>query len=114
MIALKDTNMNMVRGDTKSFAFEVEGMDEQEFDSIKFTCKKNYTDTTPVFQKTLGDGISEVKDGRYVVRIAPEDTENVALGDYLYDLEMRVNGDVFTILRGKLRIVYDITREETE
>ena len=113
MVTIQDSNMYMVRGDTKAFAFEVEGLD-QEFESVKFSCKKKYSDKGYIFQKTLGDGISEVKDGKYIVRIAPEDTEDLPIGDYLYDLEIRANGDVFTILRGKLKIVYDVTREEEE
>ena len=44
-------------------------------------------------------------------RKAPEDTYNVDLGTYYYDLEIWKNNDIYTILRGSLRIEKDITRE---
>lgn len=110
MLSLQETNMEMVRGDTKAFAFEVEGMGGQEFESVLFSCKRRSSDSAYVFQKTIGDGITETKDGRYIVRIAPEDTERLSVGEYVYDVELRANGDVFTIMRGKLKIVPDVTR----
>lgn len=44
-----------------------------------------------------------------MVRIAPEDTQNLSPGQYYYDLEVGANGDVFTILRGILTLVPEIT-----
>ena len=112
---MEKTNLEMVRGDTLSFAFEVE-YDEalQKLDSAYFTCKENYDDDTPIFQKSLGHGITLAKqeDGKlyYVVRVAPEDTVNVEPGHYYYDLQIGINGDVFSILIGSLKIHNDVTK----
>ena len=108
MQAPDNYNISMVRGDTLSFAFEVEGIDS--LDTAYFSCKVNSDDQNYVFQKSLSSGISLVDEGKYRVRVAPSDTENIEVGYYYYDLEIGVNGDVFTILRGRLKIDQDITR----
>ena len=110
MNAVKNYNISMVRGNTLSFAFEVEGIDS--LSAAYFSCKINWDDTNYVFQKSLGSGISLVENGKYRVRVAPQDTENIEVGYYYYDLEIGANGDIFTILRGRLKIDQDITREQ--
>lgn len=106
-------NLEMVRGDTLSFGIEISDEEGQliQVDTISFACKKTPHDEEYLFQKTLNDGISE-SENKYVVRVAPEDTENADLGLYSYDLEIGVNGDIFTILIGTLKIINDITRGE--
>ena len=109
------TNLEMIRGDTFSFAFEVE-FDEapQKLEKADFTCKTNFDDDDVVFHKELEKGINFVKqDGTklyYIVRVAPEDTKNIEAGMYYYDLSIELNGDVFTILNGALKIESDVTR----
>lgn len=110
MNATKNFNISMVRGNTLSFAFEVEGIDS--LDTAYFSCKINSDDQNYVFQKSINNGISLVEDGKYRVRVAPQDTENIEVGYYYYDLEIGANGDIFTILRGRLKIDQDITREQ--
>lgn len=105
-----DKNLSMVRGDTLSFGMEISGID-QALDSVYFTCKSSYSATDPAFMKSLGDGISIVEPGKYRVRVAPEDTYNLESGVYYYDLQIGINGDVFTIMRGALELEPDVTRE---
>ena len=109
------TNLEMIRGDTLSFAFEVE-FDEapQKLEKADFTCKTNFDDDGVLFHKELEKGINFSKqDGNklyYVVRVAPEDTKDLEAGMYYYDLQIELNGDVFTILNGSLKIESDVTR----
>ena len=109
------TNLEMIRGDTLSFAFEVE-FDEapQKLEKADFTCKANFDDNDALFHKELEKGINFSKqDGAklyYIVRVAPEDTENLEAGMYYYDLQIELNGDVFTVLNGALKIESDVTR----
>lgn len=109
------TNLEMIRGDTLSFAFEVE-FDEapQKLEKADFTCKTNFDDDDVVFRKELEKGINFSKQERnklyYIVRVAPEDTKNIETGLYYYDLSIELNGDVFTILNGALKIESDVTR----
>ena len=108
-------NLEMIRGDTLSFAFEVE-FDEapQKLEKADFTCKANFDDNDALFHKELEKGINFSKqDGTklyYIVRVAPEDTKNIDAGLYYYDLSIELNGDVFTILTGALKIGEDVTR----
>lgn len=109
------TNLEMIRGDTLSFAFEVE-FDEapQKLEKADFTCKTNFDDEDVMFHKELEKGINFAKqDGKklyYIVRVAPEDTKNLEAGMYYYDLSIELNGDVFTILNGALKIEEDVTK----
>lgn len=108
-------NFEVIRGDTLSFAFLVE-FDEapQKLEKADFTCKTNYDDDDVVIHKELEKGINfSRQDGTklyYIVRIAPEDTKNLETGMYYYDLQIELNGDVFTILNGALKIESDVTR----
>lgn len=111
---MEKTNLEMIKGDTLSFAVEIEFDDKpQELEKALFTCKKNLDDGDVVFQKTLENGISFRKQERskmyYVVRIAPEDTKDIETGHYFYDMQIEINGDVFTILTGALKVRYGIT-----
>ena len=111
MATITETNLNMIRGDTLAFAVEIDGLEGQTLSSAYFSVKADASDTEYTLQKSLSDGISEVEAGKYRVRVAPEDTANVEPGTYRYDLQIGANGDIFTVLRGKLKIVEDITRE---
>lgn len=112
MANYKTKNIKMVAGDTFSFGFEITGI--SNLDTAYFSCKKNYQDEYYVFQKQLGNGITVDENGKYIVRIAPDDTNNLNTGMYCYDLEVGVNDDVYTILRGNFEIVSDITSNNTE
>jgi hypothetical protein len=43
------------------------------------------------------------------VRVAPEDTAGIESGKYFYDLEIGLNSDAFTLLKGVLEIERDVT-----
>lgn len=115
---MEKMNLEMIRGDTLSFAFEVD-FDEapQKLEKAYFSCKVNLDDDEALFHKELGNGIDFSKqDGTkmyYIVRIAPEDTENLEAGMYYYDLSIEMNGDVFTIINGTLKIESDVTTVKT-
>lgn len=109
-------NIKNVRGDTYSIGFKTEGIN-QKLDNIYFTCRDNLTDESNVlFQKSLGDGITLTDQDEdiysYNVRVAPEDTRDIQSGTYYYDLQININEDIFTIMRGKFIIEQDCTWEE--
>lgn len=110
---MEDKYIRMVRGDTLSFGVQV--YDDagapfgQDLQSVYFTCKSTRSDSRFVFQKSLSHGIAKVDKGAYVVRVAPEDTATAKPGKYFYDLEIGCNGDVFTVMRGVLEIMQDVT-----
>lgn len=109
-------HFEMVRGDTLAFAIQMEFDEEpQDLEESYFTCKTNFDDNTPIFQKTLNNGIEKIKtEGNslyYGIRIAPEDTKDIEPGRYYYDLEIGLNHDKFTILDGILNVKKDKTNE---
>ena len=107
-----DLNLEFTRGDTFSFGVRIYELG-QALTSAKFTCKKNVDDTTPLFQKTINNGVTldsvDMDDYFYKVRVAPEDTKDLEVGKYFYDFQIEVNGDIFTILKGVLTLEYDVS-----
>lgn len=102
-------NLTITRGDTLQFAVEISGLDGAEVSAMKFTCKENINDSTFLFQKTLDSGITKIDDTHYKVRVRPDETKNLEIGNYYYDLEMTANDDVYTLLKGRLKVEFDIT-----
>jgi hypothetical protein len=100
----------MIRGDTLIFTFTIENL-EEDLTSCYFSCKKTIDDEYYTFQKSLEDGIEKIDTGKYKVRIAPADTREEDVGEYLYDLQIGIGEDIFTIMTGPLRINKEITEE---
>jgi len=107
---MTDENITMIKGDTVSFNIIVtdDNGDPITVDSAYFTAKKNPTDVTPSFQKSLGSGITQ-EDGILTVRIAPSDTASLYEGLYFYDCQIGIDPDKFTLLRGILTLEQDVT-----
>lgn len=100
-------NIKMVKGDTESFGFELEGV--ENLDAAYFSCKRNSQDENYLFQRSLNNGITKRTENQYVVRITPDNTALLEPGQYWYDLEISKNGDIFTIFRGVLDLLPEIT-----
>lgn len=105
-----------VRGDTYSIGFIAENIN-QELDTVYFTCRDNLSDNSNIiFQKSLDDGITLTEQTTnkysYSIRIAPEDTQELQSGIYYYDIEIGLNDDIFTIMKGKFIIEQDCTWED--
>ena len=100
-------NIKMVKGDTQSFGFELEGV--ENLTAAYFSCKRNSQDENYLFQRSLNNGITKRAENQYVVRITPDNTALLEPGQYWYDLEISKNGDIFTIFRGVLDLLPEIT-----
>ena len=109
------TNLFMVRGDSFGFDIEIEGLNTN-LDAAYFSCREDVEteEIQYIFQKSLGDGIEKLQATEnsiiYHIEVDPEDTENVDIGNYYYDLQIEKDGNVFTPLIGRLNISYDVTR----
>lgn len=109
------TNLFMVRGDSFGFDIEIEGLNTN-LDDAYFSCREDVEteEVQYVFQKSLGDGIEKLQATEnsiiYHIEVDPEDTEDVDIGNYYYDLQIEKDGNVFTPLIGRLNISYDVTR----
>lgn len=106
-------NIDAIRGDTLNIQIEIEPDTVLDLTSddvnITFSCKQSATAAPYIFQKdktavtTLGDNI-------FMLRIAPEDTNDIIPGYYNYDIELQVGDDIYTLALGRLHIEADITR----
>lgn len=106
----------IVQGDTCSFGFELQGLKGERPSSIILTCKNTIEDDTPLFMVSDNDTIDERAYNEsndtltYTVRIPPYLTQDIALGRYFYDLQVVVNNDVITLMRGRLSLEYQVTK----
>lgn len=105
----------ITKGDTLSFCFQIEGLGSHlRPDAIFFSCKEEIDSENYTFRKTLDDGISlyfydsEKDILTYNVVVAPSDTQNEALGTYFYDLSVHVGGNVYTFMKGRFNITWEV------
>ena len=103
-------NFEIIRGDTLIFEFTIENL-EEDLNSCYFSCKKDITDKYYTFQKSLDNGITKVDTGKYKVRVAPADTKTQEVGRYIYDLQIGIGEDIYTIMTGSFTINKEITEE---
>ena len=112
-------DISMIRGDTMSFSFQLKGLGGQRPEDIKFTCKETIEDEEPLFTCYLNESITEIsydpdKDLlTYRVRVRPYQTAELDLGRFYYDLELKVNGDIITLMTGRFSIEPEITTGTT-
>lgn len=108
---MADRYITMVKGDTLSFGVEIYDQNGalMDVDDAVFVAKKNYTSETAVFEKTLGNGITRDSLGTYVVRVAPDDTEDAEAGWYYYGFRVEKNNDIYTIMRGIIELEPEVS-----
>lgn len=104
-------DIHNVRGDTYSFGL----ISDEELDTIYFTCRDALNDDSNIlFQKSLNNGITlteQEEEYSYSIRVAPNDTKSLQSGIYYYDLQIELNEDVFTVMKGKFIVEQDSTWE---
>ena len=111
-------DITMVRGDTMAFGFQLEGLDGSTPDDIVFSCNNNPENENTIFTCSLSDEDGVWIDSEdtehdiltYGVRVAPAKTKDLDTGRYFYDLQISVNNDTFTLMKGRLLLEYDVTR----
>ncbi|MBR2160587.1 MAG: hypothetical protein IJ938_04650 [Clostridia bacterium] len=107
-------DIEMVKGDTLEYGIQLQGLEGAE-PNIVFSCALNYYDDV-LFNADLEDGINrdsydaETDTATYSIRIAPEKTASLDLDRYYYDLQMVLGDDVITLMRGRLTLLYEVTK----
>ena len=108
--------LTMIKGDTLAFNFQVQGLNGAEPAGIYFTCREKPESEDFYFQRSLVAGITQIDyddetdTATYSVRVRPDETENVTAGRYYYDLQMTVDEDILTLMKGRLNIEWQVTR----
>ena len=111
--------IDMARGDRETRSFCVNGPDKtpfvEEFDNIYMTVKKSASDKGYKFQKRLSDGgIIKTGDGTYEFTILPEDTNGLDFGDYEFDIELVIEGELKKTYCGVLHLGKEVTHQHNE
>lgn len=100
-------DIEMVRGDTLCFCFNLEGLDSTPI--FYFTCREK-PDGDMLFQSS-DVVLEEEEDGvqTYSVSVDPDLTADLDTGTFYYDLRMHLDEDVVTLMRGRLNLLWDVT-----
>ena len=104
-------NFRLIRGDSFSFDMVVSDL-EDSIDDIFFTIKEEKDDLNYLIQKSLSNGdiqLVENFDNRFNIKLNAQDTQDWQPKQYYYDLEIRTENDVYTILMGIIDIKMDVT-----
>jgi len=106
-------NIRAEKGDTMSCGLIIEDLGQDNLE-IEFNCRASLNDDSELlFSCTLEDGISLVeydaeKDIRkYAIRVSPEKTKDLQSGTYYYSEKIKVNNDVFTVMKGRIVLEQD-------
>ena len=111
-----DQNIDMVRGDNLAFNFQLSGLGSRsayEDLVVTFAVAEHYDDDS-IFECVSGNGISiekydaEKDTATFSVFVAPNKTKTMDLNRYYYDLQMKDDNNVVTLMRGRLTLVYDV------
>lgn len=94
---------NVKQGDQFSFTITFKNLTE-DLTTFTLGVKKEYTDTTMLITKSLGDGITKIGTGKYQINFTPAETGALNPDYYVYDLRMTLDSVVFTPLYGYLNI----------
>ena len=101
-------NFTVVRGDTRQFRLNFIDS-ETEPDELYFTLKDKSSDTTAILQKSLDDGIVKVEDEiSYDFTITHNDTKDLKLNNYIYQILALYGSDYETLVEGKLVITPEV------
>lgn len=110
--------ITMPRGDIRPVVFTVSdndgGKTDVEIAEIYFTVKKQYADKRFLFQKRLSAGtIVADEAGNYTLTIEAEDTDDLDVSEYVFDIELVGDGLKQTTV-GKLVLTDEVTRKCNE
>lgn len=78
-----------------------------------FSVKADAADDDYVIQKSLDDGIAEISEEgelRFRVRVSPGEMTLIEPGVYIYDIQLGLGADIYTICSGDLTVKEDVTR----
>lgn len=107
-------NIEMVRGDTLAFNFQLMGLGSRAaYEALTCTfAVAEYYDGEKIVECTNADGI-ELEDytgdtATFSVCIAPNKTKELNPARYYYDLQIKDDDNVITLMRGNFTLVFDI------
>lgn len=108
----KKYNIKMYRGNTYITKL-IQKNYEGNIDKIFFTARDE--DDAVKICKSLNKGIIKIEnEDTYKLTLSPDDTNDLKIGTYKYDVEIHINDFVKTVLVGNLTLLEEQTRKEQE
>lgn len=106
--------IKMPKGDIRPVAFTVydpsSTVSDVDFDEIYFTVKRDYSEKNYVFQKRLTNGtIEKTGNGEYKFIIEANDTDNLRVGKYVFDIELIYGNEIKQTSIGVLELTNEVT-----
>lgn len=83
-------------------------------EKIYFTVKNDIHSDEVLIQKRLNEGITVDEDFVYKIEFNASDTDNLAFGKYVYDIEIKNGDKPKTIQIGTLEITNEVTTAKDE
>ena len=106
------TNLSQTRGDTAGYNFKRIDNEGQPIttrpDALYFTIKARWIDRKALLQKTIDDMTMD-EDGTWHFVIQAGETDAMAYGSYVYDIEVIDDDAVQTISKGKFTLTEEAT-----
>ena len=111
-------DIEFIRGDTQYIKFQLKDgsgnpIQLEDDEKIYFTLKQNSNSKKVLLQKKFPADIS-FADGYYQLELSSKDTSKLAYGSYQYDIELKINDFVKTLLMGTITLTEEITFQGDE
>lgn len=103
MVKVYGNTIQIVRGDSAHFQINFISEDEIIVDKAVFSIKKKIGDTEYVLQKVIDEN---------EMTLTHEETENLEIGTFVFDIQVEYEGAVDTPIIGKFIVIADVTRGE--
>lgn len=112
MLYLVGNEIHLTKGDTARLSITVTNISTNEpyevlpTDTLILTVRKRSRETSPVLIQKKLSGISDF-------HFVPKDTSELAVGEYVYDVELRTReGDIYTVIPcSSFRLLPEVTTE---
>lgn len=107
-----EVNFVMQRGDSKTYTLHLTDSAGDQIaitngDVVYFTAKQNLSSS----EADIEIEVTTFSAGDAQIDLVPSDTDSLTPGTYLYDIQWNTGSDKYTVLKGKLKIEEDVTRE---
>lgn len=90
---VKGTDIYMTRGDSESIGVKLSGYTLTTGDKVELTVRRSVGSGVLLHKE-----VTEFADNTAVIPITPEDTQKLAFGKYVYDIQLTYGGSVKTIV----------------
>lgn len=111
---IEGTNIRMTRGDSEAIKVTVKDTLGNIIplitgDTVYFTVRENLLNPTKIIEKVITD----FDDGKAVINIHPQDTNNLRFSTYVYDIQLNLgNSTVKTIIKpSAFKVLAEVTHD---